>query len=163
VDEKRLGFSLGAAEYIVKPIEKDVLLRKLKNLSKLSKIKRILVVDNEPEAVKLIGGMLVEAGYQVTKVYGSKEAIDTMKESKPDLVVLTLTMPEVSGADVIEYMKTAAEVKHIPLIVVTHRDLSEGQITELNGRIQGILNKGSLTPEELLKEFREIIGKCDRA
>jgi len=162
VDEKQLGFSLGAAEYIVKPIEKDVLLRKLRNLAKLSKIKKILVVDNEPEEVRLIGGMLVEAGYQVMKAYGSKEAIETMKASKPDLVVLTLTMPEVSGVDVIEYMKTEDVVKNIPLIVVTHKDLSEAQMTELNGRIQGILNRGTLTSEELLKEFKGIIGKCDR-
>ncbi len=162
VDEKRLGFSLGAAEYIVKPIEKDVLLRKLKNLARLSKIRRILVVDNEPEAVRLIGGMLVEAGYQVANAYGSKEAIDIMKESKPDLVVLTLTMPEVSGVDVIEYMKTDEVVKNIPLIVVTHRDLSGSQIAELNGRIQGILNRGTLTPDELQNELKEIISKCNR-
>jgi len=68
-----------------------------------------------------------------------------------------------SGADVIEYMKTEEVVKNIPLIVVTHGDLSEAQMTELNGRIQGILNRGMLTPEELLKEVKETISKCDRA
>jgi signal transduction histidine kinase/CheY-like chemotaxis protein len=163
VDEKQLGFSLGATEYIVKPIKKEVLLRKLKNLEKLSKIKRIMVVDNESDTVRLIGSTLIEAGYQIIKAYSSKEAIDTMKESKPDLIVLTLTMPAVSGFDVIEYMKTEEAVKNIPLIVVTHRDLSETQINEFNGRIQGILNKATLTTGDLLKELKETIGKCGRS
>ena len=163
IDEKQLGFSLGAAEYIVKPIEKDVLLRKLKNLEKMTKIKRILVVDNERDAVKLIGTMLTEAGYQVMEAYTSEEAIDTMKGSKPDLIVLNLTMPEVSGVDVIEHMKTDDEVRNIPLIVVTQRDLTERQISELNGRIRGILNRATLTTEGLLKEIKETISKCDRS
>ena len=60
-------------------------------------------------------------------------------------------------------MKTEEVIKNIPLIVVTHGDLSEAQMTELNGRIQGILNRGMLTPEELLKEVKEAISKCDRA
>jgi len=158
-----LGFSLGAAEYIVKPIEKDVLLRKLKNLEKMTKIKRILVVDNERDAVKLIGTMLTEAGYQVMEAYTSEEAIDTMKGSKPDLIVLNLTMPEVSGVDVIEHMKTDDEVRNIPLIVVTQRDLTERQISELNGRIRGILNRATLTTEGLLKEIKETISRCDRS
>ncbi len=163
IDEKQLGFSLGAAEYIVKPIEKDVLLRKLKNLEKMTKIRRILVVDNEQDAVKLIGTMLEEAGYQVMEAYTSQEAIDTMKESRPDLMVLSLTMPVVSGVDVIEYMKTDDEARNIPLIVVTHKDLTERQISELNGRIRGILNRATLTTEGLLKEIKETISKCDKS
>jgi CheY-like chemotaxis protein len=121
-----------------------------------------LVVDNEQDAVKLIGTMLNEAGYQVMEAYTSQEAIDIIKESRPDLMVLNLTMPAVSGADVIEYMKTNDEVRNIPLIVVTHKDLTERQISELNGRIRGILNRAKLTTEGLLKEIKETISKCDK-
>ena len=55
VDDTKLGFSLGAAEYLIKPVEKEILLHKLSNLEKMKKIKRILVVDNEPETVRMIG------------------------------------------------------------------------------------------------------------
>ncbi|HSB31107.1 MAG TPA: response regulator [Candidatus Sulfobium mesophilum] len=163
IDEKQLGFSLGAAEYIVKPIEKDILLRKLKNLEKMAKINRILIVDNERDAVKLIGTMLTEAGYEVMEAYTSEEAVDAMRGSKPDLIVLNLTMPEVSGVDVIEHMKADDEIRNIPLIIVTQRELTERQMSELNGRIQGILNRAKLTTEGLLKEIKETISKCDKS
>ena len=159
VDNKRLGFSLGAAEYIVKPVEKQVLLRKLRNLEKTTTIKKVLVVDDEQDTVELIGSVLKETGYQIEVAYNSKDAIKTIKDFVPDLIVLNLTMPEVSGFDVIEYLKTEEGVKDIPLIVITRKDLTEKDIDELNGRIQGILNKGVLAKEDLLKEIKDTISK----
>ncbi len=159
VEDKKLGFSLGAAEYILKPIEKQVLLRKLKNLEKTRKVKRILIVDNEPDTVRLIGNVMKDAGYQVTTAYNSKDAIKSIHDFRPDLIVLNLTMPQMSGSDVIEYLKTAEGVRDIPLILLTHKDLSEKEIDDLNGMIQGILNKGVLTKEDLLKEIKETISK----
>ena len=162
VDDKRLGFSLGAAEYIVKPVGKQTLLRKLRNLEKLGKIKRVLVVDNDPETVRWIGDVLEGAEYQVTTAYNSKDAIKSIQDFRPDLVVLNLTMPEVTGFDVIEYLKTGEGVKDIPLIVLTHKDLTEKEIDNLNHRIQVILNKGVLTKEELLKELKDTINKVSK-
>ncbi len=159
VDNKRLGFSLGAAEYIVKPVEKQVLLRKLRNLEKTTTIKKVLVVDDEQDTVELIGNVLRETGYQIEVAYNSKDAIKTIKDFVPDLIVLNLTMPEVSGFDVIEYLKTEEGVKDIPLIVITRKDLTEKDIDELDGRIQGILNKGVLAKEDLLKEIKDTISK----
>jgi signal transduction histidine kinase/CheY-like chemotaxis protein len=159
VDNKRLGFSLGAAEYIVKPVEKQILLRKLRNLEKTTTIKRVLVVDDEQDTVELIGNVLRETGYQIEVAYNSKDAIKAIKDFVPDLIVLNLTMPEVSGFDVIEYLKTEEGVKDIPLIVITRKDLTEKDIDELNGRIQGILNKGVLAKEDLLKEIKDTISK----
>lgn len=159
VDNKRLGFSLGAAEYIVKPVEKQVLLRKLRNLEKTTTIKKVLVVDDEQDTVELIGSVLKETGYQIEVAYNSKDAVKTIKDFVPDLIVLNLTMPEVSGFDVIEYLKTEEGVKDIPLIVITRKDLTEKDIDELNGRIQGILNKGVLAKEDLLKEIKDTISK----
>lgn len=163
VEDERLGFSLGAAEYIVKPVEKQVLLRKLRSLEKMTKIKRVLVVDNDPETVRLIGNVLKEEGYQLKAAYNSEDAIKSVSDVRPDLIVLNLTMPEVSGFDVIEYLKTADGVKDIPLIVLTQKDLTEKEIDELNGRIEGILHKGMLTKEDLLKEIKETISKVSRA
>jgi len=160
VDDRKMGFSLGAAEYIVKPVDKEVLLRKLRNLERITKIKKILVVDNDTAAVELAGNVFSEAGYLVTSAYNSKDAIRAIQQSMPDLIVLNLTMPEVSGFDVIEYIKTEEAIRDIPLIVLTRKGLTEKEVNELNGRIQGILNKGLLTKEDLLSELSSIIGKC---
>ncbi|MDP2754433.1 MAG: response regulator [Nitrospirota bacterium] len=163
VDNKRLGFSLGAAEYLVKPLEKQVLLRKLRNLEKTTTIKKVLIVDNEPDTVELIGNVLREAGYQIAIAYNSKDAIKTIQVFVPDLIVLNVTMAEVSGFDVIEYLKTEEGVKDTPLIIITHKDLTEKEVDELNGRIHGILNKGVLTEEDLLKEIKDTISKVSNA
>jgi len=158
VDDQRLGFSLGATEYIIKPVEKNVLLRKLKTLEKTAKIKRVLVVDNDPNTVRLIGNVLEEAEYQVTTAYNSEDAIKSVQDFRPDLVVLNLTMPE-TGFDVIEYLKTEKVGKEIPLIVLTQKDLTEKEIDDLNGRIHGILNKVVLGKEDLLRELKDTINK----
>ncbi len=161
VDDQRLGFSLGAAEYIIKPVEKDVLLKKLKTLEKTAKIKRVLIVDNDPNTVRSIGNVLEEAGYQITKTYNSEDAIKSIQDFRPDLIVLNLTMPE-TGFDVIEYINTEKGVKDIPLIVLTQKDLTEKEIDDLNGRIQGILNKVVLTKEDLLKELKDTVKKVSK-
>jgi signal transduction histidine kinase/CheY-like chemotaxis protein len=161
VDNKQLGFSLGAAEYIVKPVEKTILLRKLKNLGKGRAVRNILIVDNEAETVGMIDAVLREAGYEVMIAYSSEEAITSIRSSVPDLIVLSLTMPEVSGIDVLEYLQTEERVKNIPIIVVTREILNEQEVEQLNGRIRGILNRGALTAEELLNELRNIILRCE--
>ena len=156
VDDQRMGFSLGAAEYIVKPVEKDILLRKLKTLERMTKIKRILIVDDDPGTVRLIGNVLEEAEYQVTTAFNSEDAIKSIENVRPDLIILNLTMPK-TGFDVIEYVKAAHADKDIPLIVLTQKDLSEKEANDLNGRIQGILNKVVLTKEDLLQELKDTI------
>jgi signal transduction histidine kinase/DNA-binding response OmpR family regulator len=161
VDDQRLGFSLGAAEYIIKPVEKDVLLRKLKTFEKTTKIKRVLIVDNDPNTVRLIGSVLEEAEYQVTTAYNCEDAVKSIRDFRPDLIVLNLTMPE-TGFDVIEYLKTEKGGKDLPLIVLTQKDLTEKEIDDLNGRIHGILNKVVLTKEDLLKELKDTISKMSR-
>lgn len=160
VDDTKLGFSLGAAEYLIKPVEKETLLHKLTNLEKMKKIKRVLVVDNEPETVRMIGGVLREVEYQVTTAYNSDDAKHSIKDFKPDLIVLNPTAPDV-GFDVVEYLKTEDSLKDIPVIIVTHKDLTEQEIDELNGRIQGILNRGVLTREDFLTEMKNTISKLN--
>ncbi|HMK49592.1 MAG TPA: response regulator, partial [Thermodesulfovibrionales bacterium] len=161
VDDQRMGFSLGAAEYVVKPVEKNDLLRKLKTLEKTAKIKRILVVDDDPNTVRLIDRVLEEAEYQVTTAFNSEDAVRAIENSRPDLVVLNLMMPR-TGFDVIEYIKAAARGKDIPLIVLTQKDLTEKEVEDLNGRIKGILNKVVLTKEDLLRELKETITRISK-
>ena len=159
VDNKKLGFSLGAAEYIVKPIDKKVLLQKLKYLEKITMIKKVLVVDNDPRTVELIGHVLSDAGYKITTVDNSVNAIKSIKASRPDLIVLNLIKAEVKGFDLVEYIKADEKIKNIPLIVISQHDLSNKELQDLDGRMQVILNKGILSEEELLEELKDIISK----
>jgi len=159
VDDKKQGFSLGAAEYLVKPIDKELLLRKLKNLEKITKIKKVLVVESEPRSVELIGHVLSAAGYHIITADNNKNAIQAIEDERPDLIVLNLILTDTNGLDLIEYLKAEKDIKHIPLILITHKDLTEKEILDLDGRIQAILNKGILAEQDLLRELKDTITK----
>ncbi|MEW5744266.1 MAG: response regulator [Nitrospirota bacterium] len=167
VDNKKLGFSMGAAEYIVKPVDKHLLLRRLKHLEKIAAITRVLVVDSDTHAAEVVSRMLAEAGYQAFTAGDNKSAIEAMKHARPDLIVLNLIMPasgepDGNGPDIIEYIKSAEGAKDIPLIVITRKDPTEDELKNLNGRIQAILNKGMLAEEDLLTELKSTICKWRR-
>ncbi|MDY0038905.1 MAG: response regulator [Desulforhabdus sp.] len=161
LDDRRLGFSLGAAEYMVKPVGKNILLKKLHSLERGTPITRVLIVDDEVETVRLIGGILKEANYEVFTSYNSEDAIKLIRDFRPQLVVVSLTMRQVSGLDVIEFLKTEREVKNIPLIVLTYRDFTEEEMHALNGRIQAILNRGLLSEEDFVEELRHAMMRVE--
>ena len=142
---------------MVKPVAKEVLLKRLQSLERGTRITRVLIVDNEMETVRSIGNALKEANYEVLTSYNSDDAIRSIKDFKPHLVVLSLTMPQLSGFDVIEFLKTGQDVKEMPLIVLTYQDFTEQEIKELNGRIRAILNKGLLSEEDLSKGLKDAI------
>jgi CheY-like chemotaxis protein len=158
VDDMQRGVSLGAAEYMVKPIDKQVLLHKLRNLERMKKINQILVVDTEEETVRSIANALRESAYKVITADNSRKALAHIGESKPDLIVLNPTETDV-GFDVIEHLKTQENLKDIPVIFITDKELTENEIAELNGRIQAILNKDILTKEDFLNELKETVAK----
>jgi len=159
LDDRRLGFSLGAAEYMVKPVDKNILLKNLQSLEWGAPITRVLIVDDEVETVRLIGNILKEANYEVFTSYNSEDAVKLIKDFRPQLVVLSLTMPRVSGFDVIEFLKTEQEAKDIPLIVLTYRDFTEQEMHALNGRIRAILNRGLLSEEDLGRELKNAMSR----
>ncbi|MDH5298842.1 MAG: response regulator, partial [Desulfobulbaceae bacterium] len=163
VDNKKLGFSLGAAEYLVKPIDKKLLLRKLKSLEKMQPmIQKILVVDNDRHALDTICRLLDEAGYDIGCAQSNAEATEALSIRPPDLIVLNLFMPAQEGIDLIEQIKTDPRTTHTPLILITQEQLPEDALEKLNGRIRAILDKGLLTEEGLLMELVETIKRCDR-
>lgn len=159
VDEKQTGFSLGAAEYLVKPINKKALLHKLKNIEKIAHIKSILLVDSDRDTCDVLHRVLMNENYQMQCATTSDEAIEQIEASPPDLIVLNLIMPEDHGFDVIEFVKSRKEIKEVPLILITDKELSEEDVAALNGRIQATLNKGILTEQNLLEELKKTIRK----
>lgn len=159
IDNKKLGFSLGAAEYIVKPINKDLLLHKLRSFEKIAAIGKILVVDNSERTVRNICTLLQD-NYQTYGAQSCEEAIGKIEESIPDLIVINPIMPMENGIDLLEYIKTDPKTQNIPLILITQKDFSKEEFEDLNGRIQVILNKGILSEEDLLRQLAETIKKC---
>lgn len=159
VDKKGLGFSLGAAEYILKPVDRNTLLQKVRSIEKAADISNVLIVENDQDTANLCANFLKEEGYRAMVAEDSKQAIESIRELKPDLIILNLTMLDVESVDILEYIKTEEKARSIPLIIITRRDLTKEELEKLNGRIRGILDRKGLE-EDFLNGLKDTLLKC---
>ena len=158
IDDRQLGFSLGASDYLVKPIEKDTILAALER-STGAPTNRVLVVDDEPAAVDLISQLLEDEGYQIRGVYSGEEALSALEAEIPDIILLDLLMPEMDGFEVIERIKANSGWKDIPIVVVTAKDLTDSDWQFLRQRVDKIIRKSGLDRETLVGEVQGLLRK----
>jgi CheY-like chemotaxis protein len=160
VDDEQLGYALGAADYFVKPVERQALLARLAAHTLTAQLKdrevRVLVVDDDPAAVELISGMLAPIGFTVLRASGGTEGIALAKAQLPEVILLDLMMPDVSGFDVVSALKSEARTRDIPILIVTAKDMTAAEKNQLNGQVTAILAKGSSVRIELLTWLRQI-------
>jgi CheY-like chemotaxis protein len=157
-EERQLAFGLGAVAHLVKPIDKEALLASLQSLKLPSRdgSPRILVVDDDPQTVRLLSTVLTNDGYEVLKVYGGSEAIETAISQSPDLIILDMMMPQVDGFQVIRHLAGDPRTCDIPIIICTALDLTDEDRDRLNGQIQSVIQKTGNVKEELLATIKRI-------
>ncbi len=89
---------------------------------------------------------------------GGAEAIELARSRKPDLVLLDLLMPEVTGFDVVEALRSDEATRQIPIMVLTSKDLTKADKRHLNGQVSTILRRGSTGATDLLVLLRDVIA-----
>ncbi len=160
VDEQEIGLGLGAVDYLVKPIQKEDLIEALDRLHLQSSSHtppgRILVVDDQPKTVKWMQTVLEAEGYEVIPAFDGEEGILHIQHEPPDLIILDLMMPKVSGFDVIDFLKGDPQYSAIPVIICTAKDLTPQDKQLLNGNIQSIIRKSGDIRTELLDTIHHI-------
>jgi len=160
VDNPELGIALGALDYFVKPVPAKELIGRLSRVKfgrEAGQKPRILVVDDEVANREWLKRILEPAGYAVILARGGKEAIDLAKSGKPDLVMLDLMMPEVTGFDVVEALRADDATNATPIMVLTAKNLTEADIRQLNGHVSTILRRGSTAAADLLGLLRQVV------
>ena len=157
-EERQLAFGLGAVDHLVKPIDKDALIASLRSLKLPSGdgSSRVLVVDDDPQTVRLLSTVLTSDGYEVLKVYGGSEAIETAISQSPDLIILDMIMPQVDGFQVIRCLTDDPRTRDIPIVICTALDLTDQDRDRLNGQIRSVIPKAGNVKEELLAAIRRI-------
>jgi diguanylate cyclase (GGDEF)-like protein len=160
VEDKDIGFSLGAADYLVKPVSREGLLGSLEKYSFTTKVAkermRVLVVDDDPRIVEYLASILRRAGFQVTAATGGEEGLRIALEELPDLIILDLMMPKVSGFDVIRELKRHPSGRGIPVFVLTAKDLSREEKNTLLADVARVFQKGEVAKEELVEAIRRM-------
>jgi signal transduction histidine kinase/DNA-binding response OmpR family regulator len=157
VDNKDIGFGLGAADYLCKPVSRSELLSRLAAYRLPPRVNssrtKVLIIDDDPESIKSLSALLASEGYEVIKAYGGEEGIDNAFQYKPDLVLLDLLRPAVSGFDVIDKLKTSPETSTIPIIVITAMELTQAEKDKLNQHVSLVIKKGTYSTERFLKDI----------
>ena len=159
IDNKTLAFSLGATDYFVKPLDGHALLRKIKNIEIYKPIKNVLILERDEKTSNDLLRIFKESGYEVFATTNSKEAIEKVKTYNPDLLIVNITDPENTAFDFIDFIKTSSDLKDIPIIALTNKELSDKEKEALNGRIKDIINKSLFSEEDLIKELKNSLNK----
>jgi signal transduction histidine kinase/DNA-binding response OmpR family regulator/HAMP domain-containing protein len=157
VDDKNLGYALGAVDYLTKPIDRE---RLLAVLSRYRRDRSILVIDDDPGLRSLVRRTLEREGYGVVEAENGRVALERMRETVPGVVLLDLMMPDMDGFDFINEFRHEDEWREIPVIVITAKDLTADERERLNGHVRRILQKGVDGRGSFLTEVRELVGSC---
>ncbi len=162
VANEKKGFSLGATGVLQKPVSKKLLLASIAaiGLGADGHVSgTVLVVDDDPKAVELISRHLESSGAHTLRAYGGAEAIDMAVKKHPDLIVLDLMMPEVTGFDVVEALKASKETARTPIIILTAKVITDADRKALNGGVLRIVKKSRFNYGSFINEVRRAMAR----
>jgi signal transduction histidine kinase/DNA-binding response OmpR family regulator len=151
-----LALSLGATDYMVKPVDPDALSGVLDRLSTPEPTvtkPTILVVDDDTELVPLLEAMLRHEACSFVPAYDGEEGLEKAQSQQPDLILLDLMMPGMNGFEVLEQLKAQDNTAEIPVIVLTVKSLTDEERQQLNTHIEALVHKSTLTPQALAEKI----------
>ena len=138
IEDQPKAFHLGANDYVVKPVERAALLEKLR---KLVGAKRILIIDDDERDRYLLKQQLRESEIIIQEACDGLEGIRQAAKERPNAILLDLTMPGMSGFEVLEALKTGAATHDIPVVICTSRILTGPERLQLEAQTAAIVSK----------------------
>jgi CheY-like chemotaxis protein/nitrogen-specific signal transduction histidine kinase len=162
VDDKNLGYALGAAEYLNKPIDRERLLTLLEKYRPEIHTGSVLVVEDDAATREMLRRLLEKEGWQVTEAENGRVGLERLEKHAPNVILLDLMMPEMDGFAFVEELQKGPLRRSIPVIVITAKDVTVEDRLRLNGYVEKILEKGAFSREELLREVRDLVAVCVR-
>ena len=157
VDDPNTGFSLGASEYLTKPIDWSRLAALLHKYRCSQPPCQALIVEDEADMRQMLRRALEREGWTVTEASNGRVALERLVESLPHLILLDLIMPEMDGFTFLESLRQNDAWRSIPTVVVTAMELSPEDRQRLNGCVEQILHKQASNRAELLREVRDLV------
>ncbi len=159
VNDKGMGFTLGASEYLTKPVNRDQLRTILEKYRTGQRSQSILIVEDDANLRALMRRDLEKEGEVVIEAENGRVALERMAVACPDLIFLDLVMPEMDGFEFIAELDKNKEWQTIPVIVVTAKDLTDEDRLRLSGYVEKILLKEDYNCEELLSRIHTFVTK----
>ncbi|MGZ6672574.1 MAG: response regulator [Solirubrobacteraceae bacterium] len=151
IDERGRGFALGAAEYLVKPVDRERFLSALERyVPARTDRPTVVVIDDDPMDLDLVEAVLAPAGYSVLRAAGGEEGVALVAREQPAVVLLDLLMPGVDGFAVIERLRADPATVEVPIVVLTAKEMTGDDRDRLAGQIDYLAQKGAFGAKHLV-------------
>ena len=157
VDERNMGFALGAADYFTKPIDWQRLSSVLQKYRKPAASPTVLIVEDDERTREMLRRTLQKEGWQIREAANGRLGLEQLTHSVPGLILLDLMMPEMDGFTFMKELRQRPDCARLPVIVITAKDLTEEDRRRLNGEVARILGKDSTSREQLVAEVRQLL------
>jgi signal transduction histidine kinase/CheY-like chemotaxis protein len=157
VDERDLGVALGADDYFVKPVDRDRLLNRVRQLTTSDQSKtRLLLIDDDTSLHELLDEELTRLGYTIESAFNGETGFAAAKANAPDVIILDLMMPGMSGFEVAGLLKDHPSTARIPILVLTSKEISADDRRELQSKVAACVQKGKSARDQLVAEIRRL-------
>lgn len=160
LNDRNMGFTLGASDFMTKPIDRARLKEALARYQRGDQPGMVLLVDDEPHLRDMMRRRIESLGWQVCEAPDGQVALEALERHNPDLVILDLMMPVMDGFEFLEQLR-ASESKHrdLPVLVLTAMILDDQAMTKLSGHVERVLQKNARSTDELLAIVQDTITK----
>ena len=152
VEDRSLGYSLGASEYLSKPVDRNQLVKVLKRFLGDDISRKILVIEDDEKTRSVMVRYLKKEGADPIEAENGRVGLEKMAECKPALILLDLMMPEMDGFEFVEKYRENPNWHDIPIIVLTAKTVTEDDRNRLDGWVQELYSKGDNNIEQVLNE-----------
>ncbi|XYD08006.1 response regulator [Methylobacterium sp. NMS12] len=155
VDQKELGFRLGATDYIVKPFEREALIGALARIAPDNE--RVLVIDDDPNVPDLVRQLLDSERCTVDWVADGAAGLERIAQARPSVILLDLLMPRMDGLAFLDALQADPSARSIPVVVLTAASLDSAERGMLRERVLGLIDKSGLDRAALVREVRRVL------
>jgi signal transduction histidine kinase/CheY-like chemotaxis protein len=162
VDNRDLGLALGADDYFVKPVDRARLLDRLREITARGG-KRLLVIDDDAAVQTLLEEDLSALGYAIDKAFNGEDGLRAAEERAPDVIILDLMMPGMSGFEVAGSLKQNPRTANIPILVLTSKEISTEERAVLHTKVTSFVQKGTSARDQLVREIRRVTAPAPPA
>ncbi len=161
IDKKALGFRLGAAAYLLKPLDpvavKEALNRVIGATS--NRQKHVLVVDDDPNVADMLRQFLPASEFWVDAAPDGLAGLQAVEASRPDILLLDIIMPRLDGFGVIERLRADPKTRDLPIIVISAKELTTDESTRLKETVSFVMKKQGFEGDKLIDEINGLFIK----
>lgn len=158
LQDRQFGFALGAAEFLTKPVNHDKLREVLAKYCG-QPASYALVVEDDPGNRQLLCRMLEKENVRYIEAANGSEALERVAEEPPGIILLDLMMPVMDGFEFLNLLRRQPGHEHIPVVVITAKDLNTEDRERLTGSVSQVIQKGAVDRDKLLHDITAMLAR----